>query len=535
MCPPAAWTGSPLAIVSSLSNAMTTKTFLVRIVVVLSVIVACHDAAGPIARTMPVPTLAKKTLGAPTPRSYFLSSNPGGGVALSQYAYDTWVTLLASGSINLTAQPPIPGASPYYVPGGPVGVTGKIDHHPGAPCVLNISLSDGYGALPSWGACEDPGKTDTVLFRKLQTPVAKRGPLPVKHYYDCSNTSDVCHSVNLQEFSTIVEQPIPVTLNNLATNKHISTFVTPPAVVFTASRTPSSITVGGSVVSHPIAITLWQWIGADTTRLPVTGYCAFPSANLVCNFSPRESGRMVAKAFTGGWEQTTSTTVQCLMAPPPDMSPPDSLLNDSTNDFGLRETLLEALAMSNPDSAAGVGADSTHRGFRHEEGGRIYQWTHGPNTGKHFFVRADDPNATECHVNATHGELENPILGAKVVAYYHTHPITPPDSVYGCRKDSDTGKEYAQYPGDGKDPYRIPKMDSAQYNYDKGGASPGDWSATYLLNKDSYVIWKDGTVYKIGRNNLFPADNANYWSAFGAARDSTKPAGKCTWPKKYPT
>jgi hypothetical protein len=191
--------------------------------------------------------------------------------------------------------------------------------------------------------------------------------------------------------------------------------------------------------------------------------------------------------------------------------------------------------MSNPDSPAGAGATADHRGDRHEEGGRIYQWTHGPNTGKYFFVRADDPNATECHVDVQYGEYENPILGASVVGYYHTHSIIPPDSAYGCLPDKDTGEKYSQYPGDGLKPYYAPKEDSAKYNYEYGGGSMDDWLHSYLPPAHpEYVVWKDGTIYRIGPGTgTGMMNNPNYWSAFGAARDSTKPAAKCTWPKKY--
>jgi hypothetical protein len=56
---------------------------------------------------------------------------------------------------------------------------------------------------------------------------------------------------------------------------------------------------------------------------------------------------------------------------------PDQFLNDSTNDFQFRATLLDALALSNPDSLPGVGATAQHAGFRHEEAGIIWHMPDG--------------------------------------------------------------------------------------------------------------------------------------------------------------
>ena len=512
---------------------MTIKTSPVRIVAVLSVTMACHDATGPIARTMPVPTLARTTLGAPAPRTYFLSSSPGGGVALSQYAYDTWVTLLASGAISLTALPAIPGASPYYVPGGPVGVTGKIDYHPSAHCVLPISLSDGYGALPSWGACEDPGKTDTVLFRKLQAPVAKRGQLPVKHLYDCSNTSNECHSINLQEFSTIVEQPISVVLNKLSADKRTSTFVTPPEVVFTASRTPSSLTVGGTVVSHPISITLWQWIGADSTRRAVTGYCNFPSANLLCTFSPKESGRMLVKAFTGGWEQTNHVTVQCLV------SDGDSALNDSASDFRLRGELLELLELGHADSAPEAGWDASNpRGWRREAASVTWRLANG---GAFLTIPVDDPHADACYIRIPLSVRDNnnpPVPGATVYSVNHSHPNRLNDPLY-CKGDIEVNgrrRLIKEEPADSTDPTRLQAYAPAQDSVNAG--SDADWSGVFSHNRPEFIVSKNGFVYKLETLDIrfwLDEPKQRVYRAFkGEDPDTRTPQERvCTWVKKY--
>jgi hypothetical protein len=58
------------------------------------------------------------------------------------------------------------------------------------------------------------------------------------------------------------------------------------------------ITVGGGKSQHPFHITLWQWIGADSTRNPtLTGGTA---TSLLCVYTAPESGRIIVKMFVGG-------------------------------------------------------------------------------------------------------------------------------------------------------------------------------------------------------------------------------------------
>lgn len=49
-----------------------------------------------------------------------------------------------------------------------------------------------------------------------------------------------------------------------------------------------------------------------------------------------------------------------------------------------------------------------------------------------------------------------------------------------------------------------------------------------------YVLQKDGTAWRLDPNYPLPKkNNPNHWSAFGKAYDSSHPAGRCTWVKKF--
>ena len=221
---------------------------------------------------------------------------------------------------------------------------------------------------------------------------------------------------------------------------------------------------------------------------------------------------MVIKAFTGGYEQTSSVTVQCIVT-----SPGDFILNDSLGDFGLRAAGLEALDSAHPDLPAGTGVGFENRhGAKAEHGGQIGLARDG--SGYHTFP-VDDPSATECNMHITPGAP----AGFDSAGGYHSHSYTWPDSAYGCGADLDSLKiYYSDYPGDGRMPAHPPKQE------DEGGGSVADWDCAKYSGIPQYVFWKDGTVYRLDPQFVGPHNlNPNHWKAFGPG------TRKCAWPRLY--
>jgi hypothetical protein len=493
--------------------------------------IACHDVEAPLGHAVPVPVPVLRSSASGPDSTFSIPAERGFPPTknyLLYFPWDTWVTLESPGTVYLNAKDKLPNASPNYIwPSRPVGATGQIDNHTDGVCALGLSLSDNYGPLPSFGICGATPKIDTLLSRKIQTPWVIRGPLPVKHWYECSNVTDVCHWLNSGDLSTVRERAIPVTLKKLKASKQVSTFVsTTDSITFTASKTPDSLYIGGGAVLHPIAITFWQWIGADSTRNPTQPWTApcHSNATLFCRYAPQESGRMVVKAFTGGYEQSSSVTVQCIIGPN------DPMLNDSTGDFSLRDALRDALVRANPDSLPGAGANALHAGYRRETGGLIWQLA----DGSYKAVPVDDFSATECHYTPDAGMGSPPETGAHVVAIYHTHPSNQGDDIYGCDK-STNGVGTRSYPGG---PGVLPTMEDPKAT---GGGSGwkkndkrGDWPQADQSGAPVFILQKDGTAWRLDPD--FVGDkktNPNHWSAFGNAYDPNHLAGKCSWPKKY--
>lgn len=261
--------GKPSPTVTHMRNS---KLVLFVRLAIATIAIACRDVEGPMTHRVLVPARIAMTVAGPPDSTFWIAADRGWPPTnnyLIQFPWDTWVTLESPGTVYLNAKDKLPNASPNYVwPSRPVGATGNVDNHTDGVCILNLSVSDNYGPLPSFGVCGATPKVDTLLSRKIQTPWIVRGPLPVKHLYECSNVTDICHWLNPGDASTVRERPVVVSINKPTPSKRAATFVTPQSISFTASKTPDSIRVGSGTFLHPMAITLWQWIGADSTRNP---------------------------------------------------------------------------------------------------------------------------------------------------------------------------------------------------------------------------------------------------------------------------
>src|SRR5512141_2226831 len=197
---------------------------------------------------------------------------------------------------------------------------------------------------------------------------ARRGPTPFETTDACLPSLS-CHSVS-GNAQTVTVKVLPVTLNKLTASPRLVNFAAVPYwyVQFTASRTPSQFSTDGNTTATPIVTTAWIFSAVDGADEQISAYCPFPGfSELGCKPSLHRAGRMTVKAFTGGWEQTSSITVQCPVAG-------DPILNDSIGDFQIRSALQNALDSSNADSAVDAGfAPGGNQGYRRETGGLIYR------------------------------------------------------------------------------------------------------------------------------------------------------------------
>lgn len=484
---------------------------------------ACHDVDGPLARSLEPPRRASLTGATGPDTTFFIYAPSGSVVPLMNFPYPTYVTLEGSGTFLLSAEPLLPPGTQQYVPQQTVPITGVSDPRRG--CALDVSVWYGGSKVDSFGDCHVTPKLDTLRMDNSPTWQIKRGTMPDDRPGDCNATGTGCHSVNPFDYQLVRERAIPVKLNKPRPSQRTANFksINSVQVTFYVKKTPDSLIIRGVQTAHPLSVTFWQWIGADSTRETTPARSSCPSPNLLyCEYIIREAGRMVLKAFTGGYEQVTSSTVQCIMPPA------DTILDDAKGDFSLREALRDALDRSNPDSAPGAGATALHRGYRHEEGGVIWRLP----DSSYLAIRMDDFAATECHYNPTVGPP--PVPGAIPVAVYHTHPSNPGDDVYGCGKDSN-GVKTRDYPGG---PGVLPTMDDPREAGGgsgwQRGATKGDWP--YADNNDVpvFILQKDGTAWRLTPHFPGPKKNNPYhWTAFGKAFDPANPAGKCTWPKSY--
>jgi hypothetical protein len=492
----------------------------------------CSEVTGPRPSAILVPSPRLSNASGPPDSTFNIPADrgwPPAQIPLITFPYDTWVTLASPGSVTLNAKPPLPGASTNYVLGGPAPATGIVDNHTDGVCVLNLNVKDNYGNLPSFGQCGAPVKIDTLLTRKNNPVLITRGPTPVKHYYECSTTSDVCHWLNPGDYSTVRERPIPVTLNKLKSSKRTSasSFAAHDSLTFTASKSMDSIYVGGIKPEVPHVITLWQWIGADLTRNPIqpwatNGPCR-SVLTLTCQYAPYESGRMVVKAFLGGWEQTNSVTVQCLVYDG------DFALNDTTSDFRVRGELLDLLNQGNADSSETAGWDASNpRGWQREAASVTWQLSNG---GAFLTIPVDDPNADACHISipsSAYDASHPPVPGATVYSINHSHPSVPTKEVFceGWKWTNFRIRRYAGKPADTLNANRIRRVIAKQDSLN--GPSPADWDRVDERQRPSFIVQKNGFVYKV---NVFGGFNPLH--VYRAAKAETESDKRCAWVKKY--
>jgi hypothetical protein len=283
----------------------------------------------------------------------------------------------------------------------------------------------------------------------------------------------------------------------------------------------------------PIAITFWQWIGADGTGNPVQPWTSPCHSNglLTCWYKAYESGRMIVKAFTGGWEQTATITVQCA-------TPGDPALNDSITDFSAREELLNVLAMSNPDSSPGAGRNENNpRGWRHESGGVIWQL---PNGGGYQFVPWDDVFSTQGSYHLPSLEWDEtaaPVPGATPYATVHSHPNNPGDTLYTGRDNDLTILEdgtiapYSRWPGDTLDNGNLRPFAHKGAEDPFRAGSEEDWRRVVERNLPTFIVTTD-SVGQVFRLNVPPVWENRASTPF-RKNGGTPNERKCTWVKKY--
>lgn len=513
---------------SSTSEETRVKTTVLGCLAFAVVTIACSDATAPRNRGLQVPQRVNQTVGPPAAVTFSINSLPGVSVALTNFPYDTWVALEATGMVSFTSLPPAPGASSYYqYPGSSVDARGVYDFRINDPsnCALRLFVFGPAINNSSFGDCRTGGlKTDTTKFVGAAT--LKRGLSPYQYSYDCDPWgSATCHTI-ADANQSVTLRVIPVTLNKPTPSKRVWNFAASQGdIIFTASRTPDSLTIGGGRTPMPVKMTLWQWIGADSTRLPITGYCgngAFPS----CHFYPRESGRMVTKAFTGGWEQTTTATVACLV------NGGDAALDDSTSDFQLRETLLDQLDRGLSDSSSTAGWDASNpKGWRHETGTVIWRLQNGG----FMTVPVDDPDGDACHLNFG-GSIDPqnpPVPGATIYGISHAH-VTPAGQELFCKgsvKKNGKTVKYAERPNDTTNAARQRRWAGAQDS--TNGGSRADWNLVYSMGKPDFVVEKNGMVHRLGIPDVYIPFLPRNQKVYVASNGKTEADRRCAWVKKY--
>lgn len=475
-------------------------------VLLIGVLIAgCHDSlTSPASSITMRPVPVRKSVGPPTDSTLYLAIDPASSVTLPSYAYSTWIEVSISGPVFLHS---LTGSrtnfnNNFYAP----GVWSQ-----GSQCALNDTISYPTASMTHTPTCGSGAESWVDTIPAKGAGHVTRGSMPFE-FTDVCGVGSQCHWVTGNS-QMVKVKVFPVTLNPLKVSPHMVNFaaVSFYYVQFTASRTPATFTQSGNVTGTPITFTSWAYKTVDGTNEPISAYCTVPSSNLLCTPSLHAAGRMTATAFAGGWEQSSSITVQC-----PE-SPSELSLNDTLSDFAVRRAFLAGLDSANVDSAAGAGYDpQLGRGLRHEVGGIVWQM---PN-GSYQPIFYPDPNSTDCRYNPPQNPTPPP--GATKAAYFHVHTTLATDPVYGCLGRSSGGKPYERYPGDtvGRD---LAPPSPGEAN---GGGSGDDWDYAAFRFTPVWVIHKTGKMYRLNPMAVPDTLHPYRWDAY---KSTGSP--KCKWVK----
>jgi hypothetical protein len=482
----------------------------------LAILFACQDLVGP-RPTLRVPDAIAKSVGPPDPHTYtFISTaHSGAELVLDNFHYPQWIVVKPNGPRFM-----LYAYSPALPQTQSVGATGAAGGRNG--CDMNSTLSFGMVSY-GFGPCGQGAKWDTVLAQGQG--FIRLGSMPLDFTSvdnsDCPpRTSGGCHYLDQPppDISFTV-WAYPAMMVPVSASPRIVNFasVSYQPVTFTTGANPATVVIGGVTHADTMTTTSWVYTAGDGTQdgdLSVVCKGGYP--RLTCSPNLHKSGRLVVKALLGGWEQTSSVSVQCLV------SPADSVLNDTTGDFAVRDSVRSMYYRANADSATNSGFDVTHPGWTggwaHETGIDVWKTLSGQTV-----VDTITPIFSDM-CNLTHSPTP-PDPNDALLADMHAHEVATNDTLF-CRR--------TVYRRNGK-PTQIARtpQEAAQgrpiaFAAPDTGADRGDRTAANRLQKPEYVLTRDGRVLKIDpvASDSLP-NPQTWWRAFGG----TSTQQKCAWPR----
>jgi hypothetical protein len=492
--------------------------WLIVSAVALTAALACRELTGPSDGSLRVPnTVAKTTV--PDPSTYTMSSAAYSYAELvnNNYLHPQWIVVKPNGPrFQLT------GALPALPATQSVGATGAAGGRNG--CDLNARISFGMVAY-SFGECGQGAQWDTVLaqgqgfIRQGSSPLDYTSP----DNSDCPPaTTGSCHILELTSISFTV-WPYPALMVPVTASPGAVPFssVSYQQVNFTTAPNPPTLVVGGVTHADTMITTSWVYTAADGTLDGNMCTGGFPI--LTCSPYLHKSGRMVVKAFLGGWEQTSTISVQCLV------TPADSVLNDTTSDFKVRDSILDLLVRSNADSAPDAGFNITHEwtgGWQHETKVQVWRLPDGGTEADTVPLAISDA----CTVGFY--QPSPPVPNAHLLADFHVHQTKQYDPLY-CNttiryhgRDIHIARTPTEAAQGRRQGYQEPDTSSAD-RADRSAANA--ISAANGGAVPAYVLKHGGWLLKISpvANDSLP-NPQTWYRVFGG----TATQQKCAWPRR---
>ena len=361
------------------------------------------------------------------------------------------------------------------------------------------STTDGQAIrVLSWQWMPDtaPGRTvgcaPSETTNDCVTPVFERGVMYV--------TAEVGQIVLANAIRSSARRTSDVSLSSGGiTTQRAAVRVVPKPDTLTLTATPQTIDPGDFVSftpsaksGRPIEVISWAWAN-DKPDDPEPHTVPCEPQEPTCQTPVYHSGTMVVRARIAGVEYVASVHVAVRPWCPPTGDP---ILDDPTVRNGLKNALIASgihLPQLQRQEKVGVVR-------RRPDGTLIFETLIPQGYATHCAFRLKNPAA-----------LVDWPTDSDIVAYWHTHPSTPGDSIYGCGA-----------PDDPPIPYR-PHL--------QGGGSEGDWIQLNRAN-DARVAAGAAAVpeYVIDTQNVYtmPA-NVHWKNAVSGYKYTTHTPAGCRW------
>ncbi len=459
---------------------------------VLALAQACHEnAVGPVpvkpeVQPRPLPIVRNGFQALPSVATY-LDAVPSGSIFLGNYdSRKVLGEIRISGAITMNSHE----NAWYSSHNGPVDARGVFVGGVYQQCSMKLLIAGRGPACFSGGGIGDQVEwIDTVLV--TGDVYATRGPGVPWLNPACDSVGSACHEYSGAQ--AVAFKPFEAKFESVLPGSQFRS-VLPSSVYWNSTMTPTH--AKGIAMPFRMIARTWQKADPFEPSQPTTASCSL--IEKACGAWWRQAGTLIETAYANGTFQSDSIQIYCAES--------DPLLNHHS----IRQGLLAVL-----DSSKASSADPQ---LRHERTFLVLQDTVTPGSPPFIFINPRGLEDNACEWNGLNVRLPGPRENAKTLAWGHSHPSMPGETIPCINADG------------------TPGSDAVGITIDL--ASPEDWIAHRNYNNPQVNVEYAAAGWLPGAGLVLDPLRLMIMRPNGAAGSESDPgnafiwrSGKCAWPK----